>query len=152
MRRRVRQRRGPEKKMHKWEFSSVLVSCAGSSVSILFPCWRLFLESGFGGGGSGGGTILTSVDNSIVKELKLELSFILTLCTGHYFSCSAHRNMKADKTKPHSQGHTANKTQWDLRSDNWDQNLDFTYVIIIKSLNILRSLFSYLLNGYNNEL
>lgn len=72
----------------------------------------------WGWGWGRGGTILTSVDNSVVKELKLELSFILTLCTGHYFSCSAHRNMKADKTKPHSQGHTANKTQWDLRSDN----------------------------------
>lgn len=112
----MRQRRGLDRKTHKRGFSSVLVSCAGSSLSVLCPLLKPVL--GVRIWGRVGGTILTSVDNSVVIELKLELSFILTLCTGHYFSCSAHRNMKAGEIKPRSQGHTANKTQWDLGSEN----------------------------------
>lgn len=57
--------------------------------------------------------------------------------------------MKTQEIKLLAPGHTANKTP--VASDSLEQNPGVTHVLIAKSLNILRSLFSYLLNGYNNK-
>lgn len=57
------------------------------------------------------------------------------------------RNVNAQELKPRVHGHTANKTPWDLRSDTWDHNSDFTCVMRVASLSLglpfLSSFFSF---------
>lgn len=133
-------------------FGELSQLCCVSPLSLIEGCpWSQDLE-GWGKAGWGWGGHRAD----ICWELSSDSTGVRThisswLCVQDIISRSAHRNMKAPELKPRAQGHTANKTPWGVRSDTWEQNPDFTCMVIVESLNILRCLFSYLLNGYNSE-
>lgn len=109
--------------------TQLLISCPSFSVLVLCPWSKAVLGARIWEEGKG---LCTDIfENLAVMELDLEPPSHLDYALGIVPPILHTGSLKAQERKPQGQGHTANKTPWDLRSDNRDQNPDFTCVLLV---------------------